>query len=66
MKRLWTKEWLQKRDDLKLSFPNDFLNFLQMELYTYYIRGTFKLPWPENSKAIYLNVTLSLQINVYL
>ena len=35
MKRLWKKEWLQKRDELKLSSPNDFLNFLQMDEGTY-------------------------------
>ena len=45
MKRLWTKEWLQKRDELKLSSPNDFLNFLQID------EGTFNLAWPENSKT---------------
>ena len=33
--RLWTKEWLQKRDELKLSSPNDFLNFLQIDEGTY-------------------------------
>ena len=32
VKRLWMKEWLKKRDELKLSSPNDFLKFLQMEL----------------------------------
>ena len=35
MKRLWTKEWLQKRDELKLSSSNDFLNFLQIDEGTY-------------------------------
>ena len=25
------KEWLKKRDDIKLSDPNDFLNLLRMD-----------------------------------
>ena len=35
VKRLWMKEWLKKRDELKLSSPNDFLNFLRMHKSTY-------------------------------
>ena len=31
MKRLWMKEWLKKRDDHKLSDPNDSLNLLRMD-----------------------------------
>ena len=33
--RLWMEEWLKKRDELKLSCPNDFLNFLRMDEGTY-------------------------------
>ena len=28
-KTVWMKDGLKKIDELKLSFPNDFLNFLQ-------------------------------------
>ena len=31
VKHLWIKEWLKKRDELKLSSPNDFLRFLWMD-----------------------------------
>ena len=31
VKRLWNKDWLKKRDELKLISPNDFLNCLPMD-----------------------------------
>ena len=34
-KRLSIEEWLKKMDELKLSSPNDFLNFLRMDEGTY-------------------------------
>ena len=52
------KEWLQKRNELKLSSVNDFLNFLQMD------EGTFEELLNKNNTLKYDAISLNQRISI--